>query len=94
MPEKINIIFDANTLQEFGRRIKELAAKYVQTLKQPAQREERLLFEDVPGIEIRPKSISENQENTEEKRPKNIGRFSNIAYGKDPKMIENGGTLQ
>lgn len=93
MPEKINIVFDANTLQEFGRRIKELAAKYVQTLKQPTQREERLLFEDIPGIEIRPKSISENSEDKKEERPKNIGIFSNMAVGKEPKMVENGGSL-
>lgn len=93
MPEKINIIFDVNSLQEFGRRIKELTAKYVQTLNQPTQREERLLFEDVPRIEIRPKSISDNKKEMQEKRPKNIGIFSNPAKGKDPKMVEDGGQL-
>ena len=66
MPDKINIIFDANTLQEFGRWIKELAAKYVQTLNQPAQKEERLLIEDVPKIGIKPKSIGDNKPTQEE----------------------------
>lgn len=93
MPEKFNIVFDTETLEEFGRLIKEFAAQYVNSLNKPAQGEERLLFEDVPGIEIKPKSIGENQEKEEEKRPKNIGRFSNIAYKKESRMIENGGTL-
>lgn len=94
MPEKFNIVFDAKTLEEFGRLIKEFAVQYVNSLNKPAQGEERLLFEDVPGIEIKPKSIGENQEKEEEKRPKNIGIFSNPARGKDPKMVEHGGQIQ
>ena len=94
MPDKINIIFDANTLQEFGRRIKELAAKYVQTLNQPTQREERLLFEDVPMVEIRPKSISKKYPTQEEKDKRNaVGPLVGPIKDKDPKLIENGSKL-
>lgn len=93
MPEKFNIVFDAKTLEEFGRLIKEFAAQYVNSLNKPAQGKERLLFEDVPGIEIKPKSIGENQEKEEEKRPKNIGTFSNPAKNKKLKMVEDGGEL-
>lgn len=93
MPEKLNIALDARTLQEFKNQIKGLVTKYFQMLKQPAQEEDKLLFEDVPKIEIRPKSITENFNNDTNKRPKNIGIFSNPAKGKDPKMVEDGGEI-
>ena len=93
MPEKLNIVFNAKTLQEFKNSIRELATKYIQMLKQPAQEEDKLLFMDVPTIEIRPKSISENPKK-EENGPKNIGIFTNLAKDKEPKMVEDGGTLR
>lgn len=56
---------------------------------QPTQEtEEKVEIEEIPVEEVKqPKSVARTRP------PKNIGRFSNFAAGKESKMVEDGGRI-
>lgn len=98
MPDKINIVSSTSNMQEFWKNIKNIVSQYAEMLRQPAQKEETLLFENIPAIQItEPKSIIredvEKEENTRN-RKKAIPVLSNPAYKKEPKIVEDGGRIK